>query len=183
MLLTHDEIVSLVASGVVRGSREGAVNGASVDVHLSDHFLLEGRPDSQRMTIDVARRETPQFWETTVPPGHTIAMTPGQFALASTVESFFLPNDIAALFVMKSSVARCGLDQMNAAWCHPGWSGSTLTLELMNVLRSHTLKLTPGMAIGQMVFFRGTTVPQEALYSKRGTFNHQIGATPNSRKE
>lgn len=174
MLLTYREIESLIQDGVVEGVRPEAINAASLDVHLSQNFLVEttGEGGMPRL-VNVAEKETPLFTKVDVGENGVFCMNPGQFSLAATVEVFHLPNDISALFVMKSSVARSGLDQMNAAWCSPGWSGSALTLEIMNVTRVHALALRAGMPIGQMVFFRGAQVPRRALYGVRGRFNGQ----------
>lgn len=175
MVITHKKLLELVEYGVVRGGDLTHVNGSSIDVHLGDTFLLEVNNPDRRNVIDVAAKKSVSFYETKATEQEGITISPGQFMLASTKETFHLPAHISALFVMKSSVARCGLDQMNAAWCSPGWTGSALTLELLNVTRSHTLLLRPGMAIGQMVFFAGEPVPNEMLYSKIGSFNNQPG--------
>ena len=53
-----------------------------------------------------------------------------------------------------------------------------LTLELHNVLSYHTLRLRPGMKIGQMVFFKGSAVPEYASYAVRGAYNGDKIATP-----
>lgn len=55
--------------------------------------------------------------------------------------------------------------------CDPGWHGSVLTLELSNSLRYHSLRLRPGMRIGQMIFLRGEPVPESASYASRGKYN------------
>lgn len=180
MLLTHDELLTLVEGGAIRGFKPGSVNGSSVDVHLSDVFLRESPPPLGWGPVELSLRQPLSFSRQTVPDGFTFVMEPGEFVLASTMETFYLDDSTSALFVMKSSMARSALDQMNAAWCAPGWSGSALTLELMNVSRFHRLSLAPGMPIGQMVFFKGSPIPPEMLYANRGAFNHQRVATPSS---
>lgn len=172
MVMTYYRLQSLLSQGVIQGAKPDSVNGASIDVHLGDTFFVEDMPEPTKLKfIDVQARESPA-WKTVKASTGTFTMRPGQFILASTKEVFNLPDDICALFVMKSSVARCGLDQMNAAWCSPGWRGSALTLELINVTRGHALVLRPGMPIGQMVFFEGDTVPAHVLYSHRGAYNN-----------
>ena len=172
-LLTYHDLCDLVERGVVQNSSREHISAASIDVHISDKFLLERLSVGHTPVVDVAARQSPDFTEIIATADAPLYMMPGQFLLAATCEVFNLPDDVAALFVMKSSVARCGLDQMNAAWCNPGWRGSALTLELMNVMKGHMLMLRPGMPIGQMVFFRGKPVPQALLYSQRGVYNHQ----------
>lgn len=179
MLLTHDRLVRLIADGVVINTRPSCINAASMDVHLSGKFLRESPAGLSDNVVDIAAGDKLHFAEISKGPGEPLVLMPGQFVLAATEEVFALPADISALFVMKSSVARCGLDQMNAAWCSPGWIGSSLTLELVNVTNYHHLLLQPGMAIGQMVFFQGDAAPIEKLYSARGKFNNQTGPSGN----
>lgn len=175
-VLSYHELIRLVEDGVIEGSAPEYVNASSIDVHLSTGFMVESpTPETSydgvhRKPIDVAARERIHLLPISLP---TVVLGPGEFVLAATREVFHLPDNISAHFVMKSSVARSGLDQLSAAWASAGWTNSALTLELKNVLRYHMLRLTPGMAIGQMVFFRHQSVPADKLYSARGSFNNQ----------
>ena len=82
-----------------------------------------------------------------------------------------MPMDISAEYKLKSSMARIGLEHLNAGWCDAGWHGSVLTLELVNVTRHHSIIIRPGDPIGQMVFFRHAPVPPERPYATRGRYN------------
>jgi deoxycytidine triphosphate deaminase len=62
--------------------------------------------------------------------------------------------------------------------CDPGWTGSVLTLEFVNHLKYHSLKLRPGMRCGQIVLWRGEAVPAHASYAVRGRYNNDAAATP-----
>lgn len=177
MLLTHSRLVELVRDGTVQNSDETYVNQSSIDVHLAENFMVEyfatdvlGHCIDRKTTVDLSKKQRALM----VPyEGSSITLEPRQFVLAATREVFNLPPNLSMLFVMKSSLARSGLDQMSAAWCNPGWSGSALTLELYNVLSHHRLRIEAGMPIGQMVVFEGPEVPAEVLYSVRGAFNWQ----------
>ncbi|WP_409365151.1 dCTP deaminase domain-containing protein, partial [Escherichia coli] len=68
-------------------------------------------------------------------------LKPGQFVLACTIETFNLPSDIAAQFMLKSSRARSGLEHLMAGYYDPGWHGSVLTLELHNSRQLHPVAL------------------------------------------
>lgn len=159
------------------------INAASVDVRLGQTFLREVRPDgvSLRPSNYVSlfdKGELPMVKET-LAWGERLYLQPGEFILAQTVEEFYLPNNIAAEFRLKSSVARAGLDQALAVWCDPGWNGSVLTIELRNNTRYHVLVLEAGMKIGQIVFFKGEPVPDEASYAVRGQYNNDKSVTAN----
>jgi len=105
------------------------------------------------------------------------ALRPDEFILASSEEFFDLPDYISAEYKLKSSMARNGLEHLNAGWCDAGWNGSRLTLELKNVTRYHKLLIEAGMAIGQVVFFKHAPVPHEKSYAVRGQYNKQQSVT------
>lgn len=175
-LLTHDELIVLVREGAIQNCDPSQVNAASIDITLGNVVWSEGRSRFNDL-IDLQKKETPLMlsWDIS---DSSFDLNPGEFILASSREVFHLPNNIAAEYKLKSSLARSGLDHLNAGWADPGWHGSVLTLELKNVLQRHTLRLRPGMKIGQMVFFRGETVPDHASYAARGSYNGDKTATP-----
>lgn len=73
-------------------------------------------------------------------------MQPGDFALASTMESLELPNDLLGRLEGRSSIARLGITvHSTAAVFEPGWIG-TATMELSNLGRM-PVALYPGMRI------------------------------------
>jgi dCTP deaminase len=170
-LLTYTELCTLVEQGVIQGVEPGRINAASIDVTLGDTLLREDWAQGvARKTVDLAAKQTPSMVEVDLKEAGSYELKPGEFVLASTRELFFLPNDLACEFRLKSSIARAGLDQALAVWCDPGWHGSALTMELRNNLRSHWLMLKPGLPIGQMVFWRGQPVPEHASYARRGQY-------------
>lgn len=173
MLLAYPELVALVERGVIEGVQPDAINAASIDVRLGNHFKYEACPTSNKAEIvDLAARESIRFQDIVCEDGEFITLAPGQFILASTIEIFHLPNDISAQFLLKSSIARNGLDHLAATWCDAGWHGSALTLELRNVTNYHRLKLTPGMFLGQIKFYKHTEVDHEHSYAGRGRYNN-----------
>jgi dCTP deaminase len=60
----------------------------------------------------------------------TIVLRPGEFALASSIEKFDIPDDVCAELKDKSTLVRRGLAVQNTI-LEPGWRGY-LTLELTN---------------------------------------------------
>lgn len=175
MLLTYTELTRMCEDGVIEGVDPAHINGASIDITLGDAFWFEReRLPEVDATVDLAGKAVPAM---SMKAG-SFTLAPGQFCLASSREVFNLPDDIAAMYFLKSSLARAGLDHLKAGWADPGWNGSVLTLEYVNVLRHHSLKLTPGMKAGQMVFFRGEEVPHMASYAIRGQYNGDRSAQP-----
>lgn len=78
-------------------------------------------------------------------------MQPGDFALASTVETLELPDDLLGRLEGRSSIARLGITvHSTAAVFEPGWIG-TATMELSNLGRM-PVALYPGMRICSFSF-------------------------------
>jgi dCTP deaminase len=136
------------------------VNPASIDVRLGDTLLIESAegPELVRYPLGDHSQQNPYL------------MVPGQFVLAHTVETFNLPNSIAAQFMLKSSRAREGLEHLMAGYADPGFCG-VMTLELHNSRQLHPVALWPGMKIGQMVFHQMAATPQRS-YAVTGRYNN-----------
>lgn len=77
---------------------------------------------------------------------------PNEVALASTLEYFRLPANIAASVTSRSKWGRLGLIIATATAIHPGFKGA-ITLELVNHGRV-PLVLYPGLLIAQIIFFQ-----------------------------
>ena len=169
-LLSYYELCELVEDGVITDVDPKAINAASIDVRLGSEIVVEDMNGTSNV-ISIHEREVfPANKITLTERGYI--MSPGEFILAHTVEKFNLPNNIVAEFKLKSSGARTGLENALATWCDCGWNGSVLTLELKNFLRHHSLRLTPGMYIGQMIFYRVSEVPAERSYATIGRYNN-----------
>lgn len=136
------------------------LNPASIDVLLGDYLMVElpEDPQLQRISIADCSKESPYM------------LQPHQFVLAETQETFRLPDSISAQFVLKSSRAREGYENLLAGWCDPGWHGSKLTLELVNARKFHPIPLYPNLKIGQMVFFKMSNIPIHS-YAITGRYN------------
>ena len=165
-LLSYNELVELVEAGVITGVRDGAINASSIDIHLGDTVLVERVGGG---CISYRNREPLNMFAYDCTDG--LLLSSGEFILASSVEVFNLPANISCEYKLKSSMARIGLEHLNAGWCDAGWHGSVLTLELKNVTRFHTIRLQAGDPIGQVVFFRHAEVPADRSYAARGRYN------------
>tara|TARA_R110000822_G_scaffold84867_2_gene199011 strand:+ start:4442 stop:5002 length:561 start_codon:yes stop_codon:yes gene_type:complete len=180
-LLSYNELYELVSTDVIDAPIEN-INGASIDITLGSTILIERTLEEvshQRRAIDLKAKQSIDMYEHTIAFRSMYKLEPSEFILATTQETFNLPNFIAAEFKLKSSLARNGLQHMLAGWCDPGWNNSKLTLELKNVTNYHHLLLTPGMKIGQMVFFKCDPVPDQFSYKNKGQYNNQETVTAN----
>ena len=169
--LNHDEILELLESGAVCPYDEALVNTASLDILLGDTILVEDWVPNGTV-LDFGARQQMKMREVVIDPEHGYVLRPGEFILAHTVEWFNLPDDVAALLRAKSSMGRTGLEHMDAGWVDPGFFGK-LTLELVNCLKWHSIRLRPGDRIGQLIFMKGNRVRAEHSYSVTGNYNGQ----------
>lgn len=170
MLLSYKDLVDLIDANVVQGAKHEAVNAASIDIHLGGIIQIECGNEFG-LVLDYSKRQRPSMYAKELDSdGYVIQ--PGEFILAQSLEVFNLPNYISAEYKLKSSMARIGLEHMNAGWCDAGWHGSVLTLEFKNMLNNHAIRIRPGDAIGQMIFFTHDEVPADRSYAARGRYNN-----------
>ena len=172
MYLNHDQILEICEAGQMVDWDEKCVNAASLDVRLGHTVLMERGSDHNR-PLDYRKRERMAMVEVEVPDDGLI-VHPGMFFLAHTIEQCNFADDIAALFRIKSSMGRIGLEHMDAGWVDPGFHGS-LTLEFCNMTQHHSIRLRVGDPIGQLVFLRGEKVSEDKSYRTRGNYNNHSG--------
>lgn len=95
-----------------------------------------------------------------LPPLGRFVLHPGEFVLASTLEYFGLPNDLAGRLEGRSTWGRLGLQvHSTAGFVDPGFEG-VLTFELRNAGKA-PLTLLPGVRVAQICFYqtRPTAIP------------------------
>lgn len=169
MILSFDELIALIHNGVMSHVSPDMVNGSSINVSLAGHVLVEIPPTEDAGIITDWSKK--QNFETRSLP---YDMSPGEFVLARTKQVFNMPLDLSAEFKTRSSVARIGLEHLNACWFDPGWTDSTATLELKNMNRFHKVRLYEGMQIGQVIFHRHRPISEGVSYKVRGRYNNQV---------
>ena len=170
MLVAGPELRDLIDTGVINALPQN-INGASIDIRLGTEVYIED-PDRGR-TIDLEAKQAPSMIRYEMPEEGLI-VNPGEFFLAHTIEEFNLPDTISADFMLRSSVARAGLEHLHAGWADPGFHGAQLTLEFKNMCQYNRLRLKPGMRIGQLRFFRHGHAG-EFSYRIKGKYNGQRG--------
>lgn len=137
---------------------------ASYDVHLGPYFL------------DTKTGERHVAWGEFVLP-------PGELWLGATLETFYLPHNIAAQIEGRSSWGRLGLmTHVTAGFIDPGFTG-VITLELYNV-NAYPLVLptvfdllldsTGVEPIAQVSFMKLSSKAKEP-YSVKGHYRNPIG--------
>jgi len=147
------------------------IQPSSVDVRLDKYFRLFDNHKYPYIDPAVAQPDLTRLVE--VDPNEGFVLHPGEFVLASTLETVSLPDDLAARVEGKSSLGRLGLlTHATAGFVDPGFSGH-VTLELSNVA-TLPIMLWPGMKIGQLAFFRLSS-PTENPYGSQKYGSHYQG--------
>lgn len=172
MILSDSEIRELCLNhrpAIVQPFISSHLNPASLDVCLGSSIAVENQASPEMVIIDLVK----EGWTERTP----YLLKPGQFILAETLEKFYMPDFLAAQFMLKSSRAREGLEHLMAGYCDPGWHGSRLTMELHNSRQLHHVPIWPGMRIGQIVFHRMSKTPEKS-YRITGRYNNDAKVTP-----
>lgn len=174
-ILVDREIIQAVQQKklIIEPFSESQVQPNSYDVRLSEHFAWYDR--NLNDPIDPFDAETVNKG-LTKKRGSVFVIWPGQFVLASTLETIQLPNDIVGQVNGKSSLARLGLlVHTTAGWVDSGFAGD-ITLELCN-LGSRPIQLTAGMPIAQLVFTKTNPCDNSYAQRKSAKYQGQVGAT------
>lgn len=171
-LLSYNRLCELVEQNVITNVTHDQINSSSIDITLGPVFYVECERANFDSTIPFvidygAREPVPMLTMF-----DSLVLHPKMFCLAQSEQVFNLPSNISAEYKLKSSMARIGLEHLNAGWCDAGWNGSVLTLELFNMLHSHSIQLRAGDRIGQIVFFEHEPVPVDRSYAARGRYNN-----------
>ena len=146
--------------GLVEPFAPEMINPASIDVTLGPTILREGGAGEERwVEVDIENG--------------VYSLAPGEFILAATQELVRVPNNIEAVFNLKSSRGREGYEHLMAGYIDPGFTGR-VTLELVNVNRYHRLPLEHGMRIGQLRFAKLDEIPMRS-YAVTGRYQGDPG--------
>lgn len=106
--------------------------------------------------------------------GDSCIIPPHGFALAETVESFFIPRDVLAVCLGKSTYARCGII-VNVTPLEPEWIGR-VTVEISNTT-PYPVKIHSGEGIMQVLFLQGVKPCKVSYADKGGKYQDQTGLT------
>ena len=163
MILSDKTIKSMIATGdlVCEPIDDKAIQPASIDCRLGDHFLIleDNQMDIITLDGDIKYREI---------DSDTITIPPHSFLLATTQEYIKIPDNLTAFVEGRSSIGRIGLFIQNAGWVDPGFEGR-ITLELYNA-SSLPIKLQAGKRICQLVFCK---MDEKADNPYRGKYQGQ----------
>ena len=146
---------------------DGALGAVSIDFRLGTTFMVFEH--SRHSFIDPRQPQSigEAMRTIEVELDEPFIMQPGDFALASTVESLELADDLLGRLEGRSSIARLGITvHSTAAVFEPGWIG-TATMELSNLGRM-AVALYPCMRICAFSFEEVSSPVSVPYRLKRG---------------
>lgn len=106
--------------------------------------------------------------------GDECIIPPNSFILTRTIEHVNMPDDVIALCLAKSTLARTGC-VLGITPIEPGFKG-TVTIEISNTTPL-PVRIRAGMGICQMVFFRGNRRPDVTYGDRGGKYQNQVDIT------
>ena len=155
MLLSDKDIKAKLDKGEIKISPMPdlavALGPISVDLRLGNQFMVYKR--SEQAFIDVRSPETFENLTSLISKSSEESFTihPGEFVLATTLESVEIPNNLAGRLEGRSSLGRLGIViHSTAGKFDPGWKGK-LVLEISNI-GPVPVKIYPEMRICQLLF-------------------------------
>jgi len=155
-----------------------SITGVTLDIRLGNKFRvfeghnapfidISGPKDDVQKALDKVMSD-----EIVLENNEPFILHPGELALAMTLESVTLPDDIVGWLDGRSSLARLGLMvHVTAHRIDPGWSGN-IVLEFINAGKL-PLALRAGMPIGALNF-ETLSSPAQFPYNKRNNAKYKV---------
>ncbi len=155
MILSDRDIKRALRAGTITISPKpklaAALGSCSIDLRLGSTFRIFDHSKFPFIDPNNPRPAADMMKEVSVPKGQPFILQPGDFVLATTMESFTLPDDLLARLEGRSSLGRLGIVvHSTASIFEPGWNG-VVVMELGNLGRM-PVALYPGMRVCALTF-------------------------------
>ncbi|WP_294615500.1 dCTP deaminase [uncultured Gilliamella sp.] len=185
MRLCDQDIEAYLRSGKLKITPQPAsscINGVTVDVRLGNQFRTFKEHTTPYIDLSGPKEEVSAVLERVMSEEIVLSekeafyLHPGELALAVTLESVTIPDNLVGWLDGRSSLARLGLMvHVTAHRIDPGWQGQ-IVLEFFNSGKI-PLALRPGMTIGALSF-ETLTNPAIRPYNRRldAKYKDQQGA-------
>lgn len=171
MILSDRDIKKAIQEGKIKITPkinyQEQLGSCSVDLCLGNVFRVFNHskcayidPREKRLSKNVTKKVV-------VKKNEPFIMQPGEFVLASTLESLKLSDDLLARLEGRSSLGRLGIAiHSTAAVFDPGWKGKVV-IELGNFGKM-PVALYPGMRICSLTFEKLTSPAETPYWKKKG---------------
>ncbi|QCU89826.1 dCTP deaminase [Thiomicrorhabdus sediminis] len=186
MKLSDKDIVQYLKVGKIGihpQPSEDKIKGISVDLRLDNRFRVFNDHTAPYIDLSGEKEEMQRIMDTVmgdeihIGENDAFFLHPGELALAATMESVTIPDDLVGWLDGRSSLARLGLMvHVTAHRIDPGWQGQ-IVLEIFNSGKL-PLALRPGMDICA-INFETLSSAAEKPYNKRADakYKNQSGPT------
>jgi dCTP deaminase len=180
MILSDRDIKKAIADGriTITPVPDFAVQlgSCSIDLKLGSRFRVFNHSKMPFIDPNNPVQSETLMSEITVREGDPFILQPGDFVLATTRESFRLPDNLLARLEGRSSLGRLGIVvHSTASVFDPGWNG-VVVMELGNLGRM-PVALYPGMRICALTF-EELSSPAEVPYSQKKHAKYVDQQTP-----
>ena len=152
------------------------LGSCSVDLRLGNSFRVFNHSVFPYIDPNSSKPITDMMKEVKVKKGQSFILQPGDFVLATTMESFKLPDNLLARLEGRSRLGRLGIVvHSTASIFEPGWDG-VVVMELGNLGRM-PVALYPGMRVCALTF-EELTSPVDVPYNKKKSAKYINQTTP-----
>lgn len=175
MILSDRDIQSALRKGSIRITPKidvtSQLGSCSVDLRLGKQFRVFNHSTVAYIDTAKSKGSTEMMREVNLKKNERFILQPGDFVLATTVESIRIANDLIGRLEGRSSLGRLGIVvHSTASIFEPGWDG-VVVMELGNSGRL-PVALYPGMRICSMTFEQLSS-PAMIPYSKKKTAKYR----------
>ncbi|OGG29721.1 dCTP deaminase [Candidatus Gottesmanbacteria bacterium RIFCSPLOWO2_01_FULL_46_21] len=182
MVLSDRDIKKALASGRITISPKPdlkvQLGSCSIDLRLGSRFRVFNY--SKLAYIDPNKPARDMMTEVIVRDDESFILQPGDFVLATSIESLTLPNNLLARLEGRSSLGRLGIVvHSTASVFDPGWEG-VVVMELGNLGRM-PVALYPGMRVCALTF-EELSSNAEVPYNKKKSAKYMGQKTPEASK-
>jgi len=144
-VLSSTSIKELIQKGelIIKPLDEGQIQPASVDLRIANEVMKVEGQNCIEFGKEVKYRKT---------ISDKITLEPKTHILVRTIEYTGLPNNVAGIIKLRSSLSRIGVMLNNAGWIDPGFKG-TITLSMFNS-NNIPVKIKTGERFVQLILIR-----------------------------
>ncbi len=180
MVLSDHDIKKSLSNGTIKIHPKvdlpTQLGSCSVDLRLGHTFRVFNHSRFPYIDPHDDRLGGEMTSEVEVSDGEPFILQPGDFVLATTIESFELPDNILARLEGRSSLGRLGIVvHSTASVFEPGWRGKVV-MELGNLGRM-PVALYPGMRVCALTFEQLSS-PADVPYNKKATAKYVNQKSP-----
>ena len=180
MILSDRDIKKALVSGRIKILPEPnlkvQLGSCSIDLRLGAKFRIFEYSKFPFIDPSDKKADGDMTTEISVRKGEPFILQPGDFCLATTIESFTLPDDLLARLEGRSSLGRLGIVvHSTASIFEPGWHG-VVVMELGNLGRM-PVALYPGMRVCALTFEQLTS-PAEIPYNQKKSAKYSGQSSP-----